>query len=145
MPLRHGGGDIDGMVILAREASKRDGRLQQDRIALLERVGERLAGSLEIGTTLKHVTEMLVPQFADHCFIDLFQGEALIRRVQRHASNWVPPARHLGPDRRADPLPGGSLLPAGHGPAGHHRGHRPAAQFYPAPSAECLAAATRPG
>ncbi|MGH3199732.1 MAG: PAS domain-containing protein [Streptosporangiaceae bacterium] len=39
VPLRHGGGDIDGMVILAREASKRDGRLQQDRIALLERVG----------------------------------------------------------------------------------------------------------
>ena len=91
VPLRHGGGDIDGMVILAREAGKRDGRLQQDRIALLERVGERLAGSLEIGTTLKHVTEMLVPQFADHCFIDLFQGEQLIRRVQRHASDWVPP------------------------------------------------------
>jgi hypothetical protein len=34
---------------------------------------------------------MLVPQFADHCFIDLFQGEQLIRRVQRHASDWVPP------------------------------------------------------
>ncbi|HLM89900.1 MAG TPA: PAS domain-containing protein, partial [Streptosporangiaceae bacterium] len=62
VPLRHPGGDIDGMVILAREASKRDGQFQQDRIALLERVGERLAGSLEIGTTLKHVAEMLVPQ-----------------------------------------------------------------------------------
>src|SRR5580704_15003253 len=91
VPLRHPGGGIDGMVILARVASNRDGRLEQDRIALLERVGERLAGSLEIGTTLKHVTEMLVPQFADHCFIDLFQGEQLIRRVQRHASEWVPP------------------------------------------------------
>jgi serine phosphatase RsbU (regulator of sigma subunit) len=91
VPLRRRGGDIDGMVILAREASKRDGRLQRDRIALLERVGERLAGSLEIGTTLKHVAEMLVPQFADHCFIDLYQGDQLIRRVQRHASDWVPP------------------------------------------------------
>jgi serine phosphatase RsbU (regulator of sigma subunit) len=91
VPLRRRGGDIDGMVILAREASKRDGRLQQDRIALLERVGERLAGSLEIDTTLKHVAEMLVPQFADHCFIDLYQGDQLIRRVQRHASDWVPP------------------------------------------------------
>jgi serine phosphatase RsbU (regulator of sigma subunit) len=91
VPLRQPGGDIDGMVILAREASKLDSQLQQDRIALLERVGERLAGSLEISTTLKHVAEMLVPQFADHCFIDLFQGDQLIRRVQRHASDWVPP------------------------------------------------------
>ena len=91
VPLRHPGGDIDGMVILARVASNRDGQLQQDRIALLERVGERLAGSLEIGTTLKHVAEMLVPQFADHCFIDLFQGGQLFRRVMRHASDWVPP------------------------------------------------------
>jgi len=73
VPLRHPGGDIDGMVILIREAGRRDGHGQQDRIALLERVGERLAGSLEIGTTLKHVAEILVPQFADHCFIDLFQ------------------------------------------------------------------------
>src|SRR5579859_2201057 len=89
-PLRHPGGDIDGMVILAREASNRDGQLQ-DRIALLDRVGERLAGSLEIDTTLKHVAEMLVPQFADHCFIDLLQGGQLFRRVMRHASNWVPP------------------------------------------------------
>jgi serine phosphatase RsbU (regulator of sigma subunit) len=91
VPLHHPGGDIDGMVILAREASNRDGQLQQDRIALLDRVGERLAGSLEIGTTLKHVAEMLVPQFADHCFIDLFQGGQLFRRVMRHARNWVPP------------------------------------------------------
>jgi serine phosphatase RsbU (regulator of sigma subunit) len=90
VPLRHPDGDIDGMVILARVASNRDGQLQ-DRIALLERVGERLAGSLEIGTTLKHVAEMLVPQFADHCFIDLFQGGQLFRRVMRHASDWVPP------------------------------------------------------
>jgi serine phosphatase RsbU (regulator of sigma subunit) len=91
VPLRHPGGDIDGMVLLAREASRRDGQSQQDRIALLERVGERLAGSLEIGTTLKHVAEILVPQFADHCFIDLFQGEQLVRRAMRHASEWVPP------------------------------------------------------
>ncbi len=91
VPLRHPAGDIDGIVILAREAGQRDGQGQWDRLALLDRVGERLAGSLEIGTTLRHVADMLVPQFADHCFIDLFQGDQLVRRIQRNASDWVPP------------------------------------------------------
>jgi PAS domain S-box-containing protein len=91
VPLRHPAGDIDGMVLIAREVSQRAGRSEEDRIALLERVGERLAGSLEIGATLRHVAELLVPQFADHCFIDLLQGDVLVRRVQRHASDWMPP------------------------------------------------------
>jgi serine phosphatase RsbU (regulator of sigma subunit) len=145
VPLRHPGGDIDGMVILAREASKREGQGEQDRIALLERVGERLAGSLEIGTTLKHVAEMLVPQFADHCFIDLYQGDQLIRRVQRHASNWVPPQ--------------GTWAQVGeqiHYPEGHFCQQAMArldtiaindldSGYYPAPSAESMSAAHQAG
>jgi serine phosphatase RsbU (regulator of sigma subunit) len=92
VPLRHPAGDIDGIVILAREVSQRAGRSEEDRLALLERIGERLAGSLEINATLRHVAEILVPQFADHCFIDLFQGDnILVRRVQRHANDWTPP------------------------------------------------------
>src|SRR6202011_1590727 len=49
------------------------------------------AVSLEIDATLQHVADLLVPQFADHCFIDLFQGDALIRRALRHAGGWTPP------------------------------------------------------
>ena len=145
VPLRHPGGDIDGMVILAREVSRRDGQLQQDRIALLERVGERLSGSLEIVTTLKSVAEILVPQFADHCFIDLFQGDQLFRRVQRHASNWVPPA--------------GTWAEIGeqiHYPEGHFCQQAMARldtivvtdmdlERYPAPNAESMAAAHEAG
>jgi serine phosphatase RsbU (regulator of sigma subunit) len=143
VPLRHPGGDIDGVVILAREASKRDGQGEQDRIALLERIGERLAGSLEIGTTLKHVAEVLVPQFADHCFIDLFQGDQLIRRVMRHASDWVPPP--------------GTWAQVGeqiHYPEGHFC-HQAMTRLdtitvhdldsYPAPSAESMAAGRQAG
>jgi serine phosphatase RsbU (regulator of sigma subunit) len=145
VPLRHPGGDIDGMVILVREASRRDGQGQQDRIALLERVGERLAGSLEIGTTLKHVAEILVPQFADHCFIDLFQGDQLIRRAMRHASDWVPPP--------------GTWAQVGeqiHYPDGHFCQQAIArndtiavndldSDYYPAPSPESMAAAHEAG
>ena len=64
---------------------------EHDRIGLLERIGERLAGSLELNVTLRHVAETLVPQFADHCFIDLLHGDKLIRRAQSNARGWTPP------------------------------------------------------
>jgi hypothetical protein len=57
----------------------------------LAATGGQLAVSLEIDATLQHVAGLLVPQFADHCFIDLFQGDTLIRRAQRHAGGWTPP------------------------------------------------------
>ena len=58
---------------------------------IMDAIGEQLAGSLEINATLQHVAEMLVPRFADHCFIDLFEGDALICRVRLHAGGWTPP------------------------------------------------------
>ncbi|MBV9381095.1 MAG: SpoIIE family protein phosphatase [Streptosporangiaceae bacterium] len=91
VPLRHPSGEIDGIVLLAVQAGRQDAQREHDKFRLLERVGERLAGSLELNATLRHVAEMLVPQFADHCFIDLFQGDKLIRRVQTHAAGWEPP------------------------------------------------------
>jgi hypothetical protein len=58
---------------------------------IADRVAEQLAGLPRADTALQRVAETFVPDFADHCFIDLFQGGALIRRVQRHAGDWVPP------------------------------------------------------
>jgi PAS domain S-box-containing protein len=91
MPLRHPSGSVDGIVIIAREASRRSSRRERDRIALLDRIGEQLAGSLELSMTLRQVAETLVPQFADHCLIDLVQGDKLVRRVQMNAAGWTPP------------------------------------------------------
>ncbi len=90
-PLRHPSGAIDGVVIFAREAMRRGNERELDRIGLLERIGERLAGSLELDKTMRHVAETLVPQFADHCLIDLRQGEKLMRRVSTHSQGWKPP------------------------------------------------------
>ncbi|HEY0716529.1 MAG TPA: SpoIIE family protein phosphatase [Streptosporangiaceae bacterium] len=90
VPLRHPSGAIDGICVFARKAA-RGPLAERNRIGLLERIGEKLGGSLELDATLRHVTEMLVPQFADHCFIDLFQGDKLIRRVQTNAHGWAPP------------------------------------------------------
>jgi PAS domain S-box-containing protein len=90
VPLRHLSGSIDGIVIVGRQATRRSSQQEGDRIALLERIGERLARSLELSLTLRHVAETLVPHFADHCFIDLLQGEKLIRRAQINAGGWTP-------------------------------------------------------
>ncbi|HWG64564.1 MAG TPA: SpoIIE family protein phosphatase [Streptosporangiaceae bacterium] len=91
VPLRHPSGSVEGIVIIAREATRRSSHGEKNRISLLERIGERLAGSLELRLTLRHVAETLVPQFADHCFIDLFEGDKLVRRAQFNAWGWVPP------------------------------------------------------
>ncbi|MGB6456630.1 MAG: SpoIIE family protein phosphatase [Streptosporangiaceae bacterium] len=89
-PLRDGGAKITGIVIMAREATRRGGQRASDRIGLLERIGERLSSSLELDVTLRQVAETLVPQFADHCLIDLLHGDTLIRRAQLHSRGWMP-------------------------------------------------------
>jgi PAS domain S-box-containing protein len=89
-PMRGPDDQVSGIVIIARETSWHGGLGQSDRIGVLERVGERLAGSLELSVTLRQVAETLVPQFADHCFIDLLQGDKLVRRAQLHSRGWMP-------------------------------------------------------
>ncbi|MCA2224583.1 ATP-binding SpoIIE family protein phosphatase [Nonomuraea aurantiaca] len=91
VPLRHPSGSVTGIVVTAREALRSNER-EKDRFGLLERIGERLAGSLYVEETLKRVAEMLVPQFADHCFIELMEGDRLVRRVSQHVQGWSPPA-----------------------------------------------------
>jgi len=89
-PLRDDHGGVTGIVIMAREATRRGGQRASDRIGLLERIGERLSTSLEADVTLRQVAETLVPQFADHCVIDLLHGDTLVRRAQLHARGWTP-------------------------------------------------------
>ncbi|MFC4562810.1 SpoIIE family protein phosphatase [Nocardiopsis mangrovi] len=89
VPLKDASGEVDGIVLFANEAM-RSGRVEE-QYGLLERVGSRLAGSLEFDSTMKAVAEILVPQFADHCFIDLFDHDRLVRRVSVHSEGWSPP------------------------------------------------------
>ncbi len=138
-------GDIDGMVIMVTEAGRRGAQREQDRLRLLERIGERLAGSLELDVTLRQVAQILVPQFADHCFIDLFSGDKLIRRVQTHAAGWEPPPGTWA--GVGEPI---------HYPPGHFMQQAMSrletivvpdlhAEYYPAPSEESMSAADQAG
>lgn len=57
------------------------------RLALTSRASELMAGSLEMETTLKNLCELLVPDMADHLFVDLREEGDRLRRVAiRHAA-----------------------------------------------------------
>ncbi len=88
-PMRQDGGEIEGITLFAREAL-RNGRVEE-QYGLLERVGNRLASSADFDTTLRSVADLLVPQFADHCFIDLYERDRLVRRIAEHTQDWTPP------------------------------------------------------
>jgi PAS domain S-box-containing protein len=90
-PLRGPQGEVAGSVIMARRAVQVGTQGSAGRRGLLDRIGERLGGSLELDETLSRVAESLVPQFADHCFIDLRTSDGLVRKVQMNALGWEPP------------------------------------------------------
>ena len=145
VPLRHPSDDIGGMVIMLTEAGRRDAQREQDWVRLLERIGERLAGSLELDTTLRHVAQILVPQFADHCFIDLVSGDKLVRRVMTHAGGWEPAAGTWAGVGEPISYPAGHFMQQAMErletvvvPDLH-------AEYYPAPSEESMSAAEQAG
>jgi serine phosphatase RsbU (regulator of sigma subunit) len=145
VPLRHPAGDIDGMVIMATEADRRDAQREQDRVRLLERIGERLAGSLELDATLRHVAEILVPQFADHCFIDLVSGDKLIRRVMTNAGGWEPPPGTWAGVGEQITYPPGHFMQQAMARLETIVVPDLQAEYYPAPSEESMSAADQAG
>jgi serine phosphatase RsbU (regulator of sigma subunit) len=146
VPLRDpGSGEIDGLVVLVTEAGRRDAQREPDRLRLLERIGERLAGSLELDATLRHVAQILVPRFADHCFIDLFSGDQLIRRAAAHAGGWEPAAGTWARAGEAIRYPPGHFVQQAMSRLETIVVPDLQADFYPAPSEESLAAADQAG
>ncbi len=145
VPLRNPAGEVDGIVIFITEAGRRDAQREPDRLRLLERIGQRLAGSLELDATLRQIAQILVPRFADHCFIDLFSGDKLIRRAAAHAGGWEPPPGTWA--RVGEPI---------HYPPGHFLQQAMSrletivvpdlqADYYPAPSEQSMSAANQAG
>ncbi|HUJ06381.1 MAG TPA: SpoIIE family protein phosphatase [Streptosporangiaceae bacterium] len=92
--LRSADGEVTGTVIMARQAVQLGATAGYAKFGLLDRIGETLGTTLEFDVTLRSVAQLLVPQFADHCFIDLYKSDGLVqhlvRRVQMNAWNWTP-------------------------------------------------------
>jgi hypothetical protein len=111
------------------------------------KAGEQLAKAAEIDAGLQRVAAMLVPRFADHCFIDLFEGNALIRRVHRNADDWTPPLGTWAQVGEQIRYPDGHFCQramAGRGTV-VVADLTKAKEAFPAPSAESLAAAEQVG
>jgi PAS domain S-box-containing protein len=105
-PLRGSNGELAGSVIMANRAVEVGTHGSGRRRGLLDRIGERLGGSLELDETLRRVAETLVPQFADHCFIDLRTSDGLVRKVQMNALGWEPTAGWARPGEKVTYPPG---------------------------------------
>jgi serine phosphatase RsbU (regulator of sigma subunit) len=145
VPLRGRPGEVDGIVLLITEAGRRDAQREPDRLRLLERIGRRLAGSLELDATLREVAQILVPRFGDHCFIDLFSGEKLIRRAVAHAAGWEPPAGTWARVGEAIHYPPGHFVQQAMSRLETIVVPDLQADYYPAPSEESLSAADQAG
>ena len=145
VPLRGRPGEIDGIVLLITEAGRRDAQREPDRLRLLERIGQRLAGSLELDATLREVAQILVPRFGDHCFIDLFSGEKLIRRAVAHAAGWEPPAGTWARVGEAITYPPGHFVQQAMSRMETIVVPDLTADYYPAPSQESMSAADQAG
>src|SRR5258708_28740282 len=93
-PLRASSGSVTGTMLTARQAVQLGTKPGFEKFGLLDLIGARLGSTLELDVTLTGVAQTLVPQFADHCFIDLYQTEGfvrhLVRRIQMSAWGWEP-------------------------------------------------------
>jgi serine phosphatase RsbU (regulator of sigma subunit) len=145
VPLRDSSGAVDGIVMLITEAGRRDTQREPDRLRLLERIGQRLAGSLELDATLRHIAQILVPRFADHCFIDLFSGDKLIRRAAAHAGGWEPPPGTWARAGEAIRYPPGHFMQQAMTRLETIVVPDLQADYYPAPSEESMSAADQAG
>ena len=122
--LRNPSGAVDGIVIVGRQATRRSSQQEGERIGLLERIGERLARSLELGLTLQHVPRRWSRSSPTTASSTCSRGTSCSAapRSTPAAGN---PSRAPGRPSVTDRLPGGALLPAGDGPAGSGPGVEP--------------------
>jgi PAS domain S-box-containing protein len=83
-------------------------KFEEDRLRVLAAAGKVLGASLDYETTLAEVCRLVVPVLADWCAIDLWDGEARVRRLAVYHAD---PAkielaeefRHRYPPRPEDP------------------------------------------
>ena len=93
---------VDNARLYARE------RATGDQLAFLAEMSSLLASSLDYETTLANVAQLIVPQFADWCAVDIVSEDGRFERLTVVHSD---PAKVGGRGRRAT-----SILPTPRSP-----------------------------
>lgn len=83
-PLWRSDQTVGGIIIQAHDTLYTpDSQLRMAaRIAVLSSAGSRLGASLDVEATLDAIAELLVPGLADHCIVDLYDDNNVLRRQQ---------------------------------------------------------------
>ncbi|WP_051515855.1 SpoIIE family protein phosphatase [Candidatus Blastococcus massiliensis] len=79
----------DGLHFYFSDVTER--RVAQDRLALLDRIGAELAGTLDIDAAVSRIPRLVVPGLADGCLLTVVDGEGRPRDV----GSW-----HAAPEAR---------------------------------------------
>ena len=94
-------------LLTAEQAARARAEAAERRATLLSESSTALSGSLDYATTLRTVSRLIVPRFADWCIVDLVtrentlervavsaagpDSEALLSELQRYAPDWTSP------------------------------------------------------
>jgi len=77
----------DGPAILGTLLDVTERTQERERLRFLARAAELLDSSLDYETTLESLTRLMIPSFADLCFIDIARGEETRRMASVAAGN----------------------------------------------------------
>ncbi len=89
--MRDAEGRPTGVLSVSRDITQ--SRRERRRRELLYQAGARLTGSLDTEATLDVITDLVVPDFADYCVVDLLSPTGLVQRARVASA-------HPGRDRR---------------------------------------------
>jgi PAS domain S-box-containing protein len=107
-PLRAPDGSVSGLVVVHRPAlgPEAESERAEQRLALMWRASSLLGSSLDVDRTLASLADLLVPAFADHCVVDLYDASGqLVRIAVAHSDAVTPPERGVTPLGEVVPYP----------------------------------------
>jgi PAS domain S-box-containing protein len=78
--MRDAAGRPTGILSVSRDITQ--SRRERRRRELLYQAGARLTGSLDTDATLDVITDLVVPDFADYCLVDLLSPTGIVQRAR---------------------------------------------------------------
>jgi PAS domain S-box-containing protein len=100
--MRDATGRPTGVLGVSRDITQ--SRRERRRREILYQAGARLTASLDTDATLDAITELVVPDFADYCLVDLLSPTGIVQRVRVASANPVRDRQLVQAFRRVMPL-----------------------------------------